>query len=48
MFIIFIIPPVEVNFVYEEQEMTVAIPQGYNVGQQALDCQGHASCVRRC
>lgn len=23
-----------VNFVYEEQEMTVAIPQGYNVGQQ--------------
>ena len=27
----------EVNFVYEEQEMTVAIPQGYNVGQQAPD-----------
>ena len=25
----------EVNFVYEEQEMTVSIPQGYNVGQQA-------------
>ena len=25
----------EVNFVYEEQEMTVTIPQGYNVGQQA-------------
>jgi len=23
-----------VNFVYEEQEMTVTIPQGYNVGQQ--------------
>ena len=22
---------------YEEQEMTVAIPQGYNVGQQAED-----------